>query len=182
VSGERPDVLSSFWAPVCAVGSHGPAGPNAQISVSVFGASIVPEQPRLIAGLYKTNFTTGLVEAAGTLAISLLGERQAALLERLGIESGRDGDKMAGLDFRLTASGDPYFPDAAALIDCRVIDAMDAGDALFFLCAVTDRCWLTDQEPLDRFRAIALAGARFWERWPEKQATERAISRTVMRW
>lgn len=179
---ERPDVLSSFWAPVCAVGSHGPGGPNAQVSVSVFGASIVPEQPRLLAGLYKTNYTTALVEAAGTLAISVLGERQAALLERLGIDSGHDTSKLAGLDYQLTPAGDPYFPDSAALIDCRVIDALDGGDALFFLCAVTDRRWLTEQEPLDRFRAIALAGPGFWTRWPEKQARERAASRAVMRW
>ena len=58
-------VLSHFWAPLCAIGGHGPGGPNAQICVSVFGASIVPERPRLLVVLSKTNHTTGLVAASG---------------------------------------------------------------------------------------------------------------------
>ena len=37
------ELLSHFWAPLCAIGSHGPQGPNAQVCVSVFGASIVTE-------------------------------------------------------------------------------------------------------------------------------------------
>lgn len=59
---ELPDLLSEFWAPLCAVGSHDAAGRlNAQICVSVFGASIVPERPRLLVVLSRTTLTHDLV-------------------------------------------------------------------------------------------------------------------------
>ncbi|HJP41417.1 MAG TPA: flavin reductase family protein [Dehalococcoidia bacterium] len=183
MESSRPsDALSLFWAPLCAIGSHGETGPNAQIGVSVHGASIVPEQPRLIVGLYKTNHTTWLVADVGTLAISVLCEKQIDLLGRLGLESGRDKDKLSGLNFALTKSGDPYFPGSAGFIDCEVLDAMDAGDAFFFLCGVRERRWLTDEIPLDRARAMELAGEDFHQRWASKQAAERDASRATMRW
>ncbi|MFQ5380327.1 MAG: flavin reductase family protein [Dehalococcoidia bacterium] len=177
-----PDPLSLFWAPVCAVGSHGSNGPNAMISVSVFGASIVPEKPRLIAGIFKTNYTEELVRASGSLAISVLAEHQVELLSVLGLRSGRDRSKLSGLDYELTEAGDPYFPDASALVDCRVIDGLDGGDATFFLCRVHDRRWLSDKAPLDRFAAMQSAGPEFHRVWSQKQAREQEASRATMRW
>ena len=59
------DLFSFFWAPLCAVGAHDGEQLNAQICVSVFGASIVPSQPRLLVGLSKTNYTHDLVERNG---------------------------------------------------------------------------------------------------------------------
>ncbi len=116
-----PDVLSYFWAPLCAVGARGERGPNAQICVSVFGASIVPEQPRVLVGLSKTNYTHELVEAAGALAVTVLSSEQAPLLEPLGLRSGRDGDKLAGIDTALTPAGAPYFPGGTGYLACEVI-------------------------------------------------------------
>ncbi len=152
------------------------------ISVSVFGASIVPEKPRLIAGIFKTNQTEGLVRASGSLAISVLAAHQVELLGRLGLVSGREGGKLGGLSYELTDAGDPYFPDASALVDCRVIDSLDGGDATFFLCRVHDRRWLTDHPPLDRFEAMQAAGPEFHRVWREKQLKEQEASRTTMKW
>src|SRR4051812_35708634 len=120
---DERDPLSYFWAPLCAVGSHDPTSgrPNAQICVSVFGASIVPDRPRLLVVLSKTNYPRGLVGARGSLAIPLLAGAQVALLEPLGLRSGRDGDKLEGLDCALTAEGDPYFRGGVAFVACRVI-------------------------------------------------------------
>jgi len=84
-----PSVLSHFWAPLAAVGSHGASGPNAQICVSIFGASVVPDRPRLLVNLSKTNYTTGLVAGSGSLAITLLADRQLGLLEPLGLQRSR---------------------------------------------------------------------------------------------
>ena len=66
------DPLSQFWAPLCAVGSYGVKGPNAQICVSVFGASVVQDRPRLQVNLWKDNYTHDLVHESGTLAITVL--------------------------------------------------------------------------------------------------------------
>ena len=73
------DVLSHFWAPLCAVGAGGPVGPNAQICVSVFGASIVPERPRLLVSLSKTNYTEALVRESGRLRAPCVESRPHAV-------------------------------------------------------------------------------------------------------
>src|SRR5437016_2041438 len=116
-------LLSLFWTPVVAVGCGSGARVNAQISVSTFGASIVPDRPRLINVLYKANFTHELVLAKGSFALSVLAAGQTDLLDALGFRSGRDHEKLAGLDFTLTSRGDPIFRGSLGWVECEVIEA-----------------------------------------------------------
>ena len=176
------DVLSHFWAPLCAVGASGPLGPNAQICVSVFGSSIVPERPRLLVSLSKTNFTEGLVRESGRLAVTLLSDTQAGLLEPLGLRSGRDGDKLAGLEVELTQSGAPTFAGGVGAIDCEVLEALDLGDATAFLVAVRERWALSGERPLPWAVAKTVVGEDFLRRWAEKSAGEQEAARAVMHW
>lgn len=181
----RASVLSHFWTPLTAVGSHGPGGPNAQICVSVFGASIVPERPRLLVNLSKTNYTTELVQASGTLAITLLSERQVDLLAPLGLRSGRDGAKLEGLAFELTEAGDPWFPDGVGVIECGVLDAYDLGDALAFLCAVRGQRTLASSASAPALTwpaAREVVGDDFLRRWAEKTQREQRAAFAAMRW
>jgi flavin reductase (DIM6/NTAB) family NADH-FMN oxidoreductase RutF len=173
-------VLSHFWSPLCAVGSHGPAGPNAQICVSVFGASIVPDRPRLLVVLSNTNYTTSLVTGSGTLSVTVLGESQSHLLEPLGLHSGRNGPKLTGIDHSLTATGDPVFGGAGSLA-CEVLHSFDFGDSTAFLAAVRDRTE-GDQPPLSWQTAKRIVGTDFLARWAEKSAWEQTAAREVMHW
>ena len=177
-----PEILSHFWAPLCAVGSHGERGPNAQICVSVFGASIVPEQPRLLVNLSNTNYTTGLVRESGTVAITLLAEGQAALLEPLGLHSGRQGAKLSGLDVEVSASGDPFFPGGVGMVLGEMLEAFDLGDSTAFLVAVRERRELGGRVALPWAAAREVVGEEFLRRWAEKSAREQAAARRVMRW
>ena len=56
---------------------------NAQISLSTFGASIVPDRPRLLCVLYKANLTHELVAAKGSFSVSLLADKQRDLIPKL---------------------------------------------------------------------------------------------------
>ncbi len=178
----EPDVLSLFWAPVCAVGSHGPEGPNAQLCVSVFGAGVVPDRPRLVVNLWKDNHTAALVADVGTLAITVLAESQAGLMEVLGVRSGRDGPKLGATDFELTAAADPYFPDGFALLECRVIERFDLGDAWAFLVAVGERRRLAGPSPMPRARLMELVGPETRDRWSAKIAGAVPAYREAMHW
>lgn len=182
MTSPRPgtDVLSHFWAPLCAIGASGPAGPNAQICVSVFGASIVPERPRLLVSLSKTNYTEELVQRSGRLAITLLSDEQAHLLEPLGLHSGRDGDKLAGLDFELTNCGEPLFPSGVGAIECEVISRYDLGDATAFLVAVRSRRALAAESPLTWAAAKEVVGDDFLRHWAAKSAREQEAARATM--
>ena len=184
VANERrpPDILSHFWAPLCAVGSHGERGPNAQVCVAIFGASIVPDRPRLLVVLTRTNYTHDLVTEAGTLAITLLSGEQLDMLEPLGLVSGRDGDKFGDIDLTLTDSGDPYFPGGVGYLACEVIDAFDLGDSTAFLSAVCSREQLSDAPPMSWAEARGRVGDEFMRRWQEKSRREQEIAREVMAW
>ena len=186
-SGGAPDLLSHFWAPLTAVGSHNASGrPNAQICVAVFGASIVPERPRLLVVLHRTNLTHDLVAESGTLAITLLSEEQLALLEPLGLRSGRDGEKLDGLALRTTAAGDPIFLGGVGYLACEVLDAADLGDATAYLVAVRERASLGDAAaagaPMRWASARQRLGAPFLDRWAQKSAREQEAARAAMRW
>lgn len=181
MTSRPPDILSHFWAPLCAVGATGPRGPNAQICVSVFGASIVPERPRVLVCLSKTNYTTGLVGRSGRMAITLLSSRQLHLLEPLGLHSGRDGDKLAGLDFACTPAGEPYFPGGTGYLACEVITTYDLGDMTGFLAAVRARETFGG-EPLPWHAARDVVGEDFLRRWQEKSLREQEAARRAMHW
>lgn len=179
----RPqDILSHFWAPLCAVGSHDGRGPNAQICVAIFGASIVPDRPRLLVVLTRTNYTHDLVTETGTLAITLLAGAQLDLLEPLGLTSGRDGDKLGDINFALTESGDPYFPSGVGYLACEVIDAFDLGDSTAFLSAVRSRDQLSDAAPMSWAEAGRRVGDEFMRHWQEKSRREQELAREVMTW
>ncbi len=174
-------VLSLFWSPLCAVGSHGRAGPNAQVCLSVFGASIVPERPRLLVVLWKGNYTHALVTEAGTVAVTVLAEGQEGLLEPLGLRSGRDGPKLDDLETWLTPEGDPVFAGGAGWVTGRVIDAFDLGDATAFLVAVA-ATGEGSGAPLRWGAAQRVVGEGFLARWAEKSARDRAAAARAMRW
>ncbi|MEI6664822.1 MAG: flavin reductase family protein [Chloroflexota bacterium] len=175
-------VLSHFWSPMTAVGSHGPSGPNAQICVAVFGASIVPDHPRLLVNLSKTNYTTELVQAAGTLSVTVLSSEQTGLLEPLGLRSGRDGQKLHDVACELDTHGDPWFPGGVGRVACEVIETYDLGDTLAFLCAVREQMTLSAAEPLTWALARTVVGDDFLQRWAEKSEREQAAARAAMHW
>lgn len=176
------EVLSQFWSPLCAVGCAGPHGPNAQICLSVFGASIVPEKPRLIVNLSKTNYTHELVAKSGQLAITVLASGQEHLLERLGLVSGRDGFKLDGLTYDVRPNGCPVFPGGRGYVDGVVVDMQDLGDSTAFLVAVTGRETWGGGAGLRWHDVRERIGEDFMRRWLAKSEREQATAREVMRW
>src|SRR5688500_6734262 len=139
---------SSYFEPsadlLCAVGGHRGDFLNAQICISLFSASIVPERPRIRAILWKSNLTHDLVQASRTFSLTVLARSQLPLLVPLGLRSGHAGPKLAGIDVGTTSDGDPFFPGGVGFAACRVLDTLDLGDATIFVGAVSQDEPLTD--------------------------------------
>jgi flavin reductase (DIM6/NTAB) family NADH-FMN oxidoreductase RutF len=181
--GRRPrDILSEFWSPVCAIGSHGASDPNAQVCVSVFGASVVPERPRLMVNIWKSNYTHGLIAESGSFAVTVLSEEQAELVPRLGMRSGHNGPKLDGLAFETDAFGNPVFVGGAGAISCEVIDAFDLGDATSFVAAVRGRSRDAGKTPLTRGCMNEQLGDEFARRWAAIAAERAPLYSAQMRW
>ncbi len=175
-------MLSSFWTPIVAVGCSGDRGPNAQISVSVFGASVVPDRPRLLAVLYKRNYTHDLVLTKGSLSISVLSDAQVDLIPQLGFVSGEHSNKLSGLHYTLTEGGNPVFTDGVGWFDCSVIEHFDLGDATAFLCGVLESRTLAAKKPMFWSEVLPQLPEAVREQWNEKLERDISDYRARMLW
>jgi flavin reductase (DIM6/NTAB) family NADH-FMN oxidoreductase RutF len=175
-------LLSLFWTPIVAVGCSGGSSPNAQISVSTFGAGAVPERPRILSVLYKANLTHDLVAAKRDFSISVLSEEQTALISALGFESGRERNKLDGLDFELTARGNPVFRQSLGWLECEVIETFDFGDATAFLAAALDMKRLGEGSAMTWSAIAQLLPPEWLETWRAKQARDAEVYRAMMHW
>jgi flavin reductase (DIM6/NTAB) family NADH-FMN oxidoreductase RutF len=108
------------------------------IATFVSQASIVPSLPRMILGVARQHFTWTLIEASGAFALHLIGPDQLDWVWRFGLQSGRDGDKLDGLETHTGASGAPILDQAPGWLDCRVEARLETGDRTLYLAEVLD--------------------------------------------
>jgi flavin reductase (DIM6/NTAB) family NADH-FMN oxidoreductase RutF len=127
------------------------------IATTVTQASIVDAMPRQLITIDKRHNTHALIEGSGAFAMHLIDETQLDLIWRFGLQSGRDVDKLAGLQFRSGATGSPLLPEALAWFDCRVEARMDSGDRTIYLAAVVDGRLQRTEPPLTNNRFFAIA-------------------------
>src|SRR5262249_18674797 len=137
------------------------AGPRrgGLIATFVSQGSLPPDLPRLLVGIAKHHHTWGLIEAGGAFAAHLIGERHLDWVWRFALPSGRDHDKLAGLDIQTSPLGNPLLGDALAWLDCHVEARLDSGDRTVYLAEVVEARLLSPEPPLTVKRMLALAPA-----------------------
>ncbi len=124
------------------------------VATWVSKASLDPEQPTVSIAIAANHFTRALVDASGAFAVHLITPAQVELAWRFAIGSGRDRDKLAGIDHARGASGSPRLAECLAWLDCRVYDRHDGGDRIYYWADVLagERCGsgeaLTEQQLL----------------------------------
>ena len=173
-------IMGNLWSPIVAVTSRWRGQDNAQICVSIGAASIVPEKPRVLAQIYKTNHTHGMVLGSGAFALNFPRPDQLRWIKDFGLASGRDRDKMAAVDHQPGVSGSPIIQDCWGYLDCRVINALDGGDMTCFLAEVVDGGTLAAGNPMWWREARHQLPAEWIEEWTAKQTGEVACSRVTM--
>ena len=72
-------MMGALWSPIAAVTSRWREQANAQICVSIGAASIVPERPRVVVQVYKTNHSHDMVMGSGAFALNFPLPRPAPL-------------------------------------------------------------------------------------------------------
>jgi flavin reductase (DIM6/NTAB) family NADH-FMN oxidoreductase RutF len=131
-------LLRHLTLPVVAVTSAADGRTNGMISNSAQRASLVPHRPRISLYISKTNYTHDLVMRSGVAGIHLLRIDQFDLIWHLGLQSGRDVEKLKSVKTHTQTTGVPLIDDVLTAFDCRVSNVMDAGAATFFLLDVVD--------------------------------------------
>lgn len=136
IEGSPYALLRHLTLPVVAITTSADGRANGMIANSAQRASLVPEVPRISLYISKTNFSHDLVYASGVLGVHLLRRDQWDVIWTFGFESGRDVEKLISIRTRTGETGCPLLADALATFECRVVNAMDAGAATFFLADV----------------------------------------------
>lgn len=95
-------------------------------------ASIDRESPTVLAGIAPNHFTAELIEASGSFAAHLITANQLPLAWNFALGSGRDRDKLAGLNSSTAETGAPILTNCLAWLDCRVFFRQDTGDRTYF--------------------------------------------------
>lgn len=173
-------IMGNLWAPLAVVSSHWQGSDNAQLCLSIGGASIVPERPRVVTQIYKTNLSHEMITGSGAFALNFLRADQLDWIDRFGMHSGRDRNKLEGLEYRAGETGSPLLADCWGWLDCRVVNAMDGGDMTCFLAEVVDGLTISDAQPLVWRDARQLMPEEWMRAYSEKQTGEVTFSRERM--
>ena len=164
-------MMGRLWSPIVAVTSQWQGKTNAQICVSVGGASIVPNMPRVAVQIYKRNYSHELICQSKAFALNFPREDQLNYIKDFGLVSGRDVDKLAKVPHHPGASGSPILEDCWGYMDCRVVNALDGGDMTCFLAEVLDGNMLGEGEPLWWRNARGVIPPEWNEEW-DRHITE----------
>jgi len=129
---------------------------NGQIATWIMPATLVVEQPRIVALISPQNYTYSLIAPTGRFAVSMLSEEQHELVPRFGLYSGRDIDKFQGVKTERTASGLLILVDGCGWADCVVVSTLDAGDRILMLADIVEQEFSCGTRPLRKNAAFAL--------------------------
>ncbi|MGQ0561062.1 MAG: flavin reductase family protein [Gemmatimonadota bacterium] len=131
-------LLRALTSPVVAITTSAGGRRNGLIVNSAQRASLVPTMPRISIYVSKTNFSHDLIYQSGVFALHVLRNDQWELIWQLGLQSGRDFDKLATLHTIDGTTGCPLLTDCISGFECKVVNGMDTGASTFFLGEVVN--------------------------------------------
>lgn len=93
---------------------------------------------RISISVNKANYTHDMILRTGVFNVSILTENTPfQTFKHFGFQSGKDADKMIGIDFQRAANGIVYIPTYAnAFISGKVIQSIDLGSHTLFIADV----------------------------------------------
>lgn len=109
----------------------------------------VTEEPKRIAvAVNKKCLTHDMIMKSGLLNVSVLTEKSKfETYKHWGFQSGRDTDKLVGIEYKRSENGLIYLvKEVNAYISCKVIESVDLGTHTMFIADVSDCEILGDDE------------------------------------
>jgi len=107
---------------------------SGQILTWALPVTLVPDSHRAVVVMSPLNFTHTLIRETGRFVLHLLSAEQLEYLPRFGLSSSQDVDKFAGMPLRQTRSGLPVIEGTCGWIEMRIVDRLDSGDRIVYLC------------------------------------------------
>ena len=122
-SREFRDVLGHFATGVTVVTGMVDGQPVGLAANAFSSVSLDP--PLILVCIAATSETWPAIRRTGAFAVNVLGEHQEGISRRFGR---KDVDRFESVEWELSTTGAPIFPDALAWIDCVIHAEHSAGD------------------------------------------------------
>jgi len=118
---------------------------NAQIANTVF--QITSEPATVAVSINKSNLTHQFIQESRVFTASVLRrETPLSFVGRFGFKSGRDSDKLEGVDYRIGKTGAPLvIENAVAYLEAKVIQEVDVGSHTIFIGNIVDADVISDE-------------------------------------
>jgi flavin reductase (DIM6/NTAB) family NADH-FMN oxidoreductase RutF len=134
------------------------------------------DPPLLALSVRPQRYSHDLIVRSGEFGVNVMGQEHAAQVLFCGRRSGRDRDKWAASGLTPQPArviGAPLVAEAAAHLECRLVEQWPAGDHTLFLgqvvaAAVVEELWTGQTYDLERFAPLLHIGKnRFATTRPE---------------
>ncbi|MHC4738869.1 MAG: rubredoxin [Planctomycetota bacterium] len=118
---------------MCIVSSKKDGASNGCIVNTVF--QVTPEPPMIAISVHKQNLTHEYIAESKVFAVSILAEETPLeFIGRFGFKTGRDIDKLQGVNYRMGLTGSPIvLNNAMGFIEVEVRDAIDVETHTLFI-------------------------------------------------
>ena len=128
----------------------GKAGDKINACITNTCMQVANSPTRVAIAVLNGNYTRELVQEGGVFCLTLLDQSCTMdTIRHFGMQSGRDVDKFAGVDYAVDKNGVPYLPgQSCAYLSCRVLSSQDLGSHTLFIAEVEDGDVLSSGEPL----------------------------------
>jgi ferric-chelate reductase [NAD(P)H] len=115
------------------VGSHKDEKLNGQVANTVF--QITSEPPTVAVSINKNNLTNEYIKASRVFAASVLFQgTPLPFIGGFGFKSGRDTDKLKGINYKTGQTGSPLILDnTVAYLEAEVIQEVEVGTHTIFI-------------------------------------------------
>lgn len=119
---------------------------NGQIANTVF--QITSEPPTVAISINRNNLTHEFIDESKVFTASVLGSSTPLpFIGRFGFRSGKDFNKLDGVNYKSGKTGAPIILDnTLAYIEARVVKQMDVGTHTIFIGELVDAGIITDKE------------------------------------
>lgn len=120
-------------------------GAERRNGMTINWVSQISFDPKLVGvGVERTAYTHELVEAGGCFALSFVDREDRAIVRKFTkpVEVDLEARTLNGFPYVERVTGAPILSQAAAFLDCRVVDRLEAGQHTFFVGEVVDAGFL----------------------------------------
>jgi len=115
------------------IGSYKGDKLNGQVANTVF--QITSEPPTVAVSINKSNLTHEYIDASKVFTASILHQdTPLPYIGNFGFKSGKDVDKLKGINYKIGETGAPVFLDhATACLEAEVVQAVDVGTHTIYI-------------------------------------------------